>query len=119
MRSLILENSPCLIPLTFMTSSLVLNGRLSMIAWAFTGPIPGRLSSSSLLAVLRFTGFAGVGDVAALVAGRAVVERPGRAAVGAAEADFVAPDAVTRGRSVATRCLPIPLTFPSRSSTEL
>jgi hypothetical protein len=34
------------------------------MAWAFTGPIPGKLSSSSLLAVLRLTSFAAVCPVA-------------------------------------------------------
>src|SRR6476661_5516432 len=52
MESLILENSPSLIPLTFMTSSIELKGRASMIACALTGPMPKRASSCSLLAVL-------------------------------------------------------------------
>ena len=53
--SLILPNSTSLMPLTFMTSSMVLNGRPSMIAWARTGPMPGRTSSSSFDAVLMLT----------------------------------------------------------------
>src|SRR6185503_13040983 len=53
--SLILENSPCLIPLTFMTSSMVLNGRPSMMARDLTGPMPGRSWSSSRVALFRFT----------------------------------------------------------------
>ena len=50
-----MENSPSLMPLTFLMSSIVLNGRPSMMAWAFTGPMPGRASSSSLAAVLILT----------------------------------------------------------------
>src|SRR5262245_6199328 len=54
-KSLILPNSTSLMPLTFITSSMVLNGRPSMIAWALKGPIPGRTSSSSFEAVLMLT----------------------------------------------------------------
>src|SRR4051812_18259249 len=56
MRSWILENSPVLMPFTFLMSSMDLNFpcslRYSMMAWALVGPIPGRASNSSAVAVL-------------------------------------------------------------------
>src|SRR5271169_6891217 len=55
MTSLILLNIPSLIPLTFIISSGFLYGRPSMIACAFTGPISGKASICSLVAVLMFT----------------------------------------------------------------
>ncbi len=53
--SLILANSPSLMPLTFMTSSMVLNGRPSMIAAAQDRSDTRKASSSSLEAVFRLT----------------------------------------------------------------
>ncbi len=55
MMSLILANSPCLMPRTFMISSIVLKGLASMIAWALTGPMPGSMSSSCMAAELMLT----------------------------------------------------------------
>jgi len=52
MKSFILSNIFCLIPLTFMISSGLLYGLPSIIACALTGPIPGKALSSSLVAVL-------------------------------------------------------------------
>src|SRR5947199_118149 len=46
---------PALIPFTFMTSSGLAYGRPLMMACAVTGPMPGKASSSSWLAVFSST----------------------------------------------------------------
>ena len=62
-----------------------------MMAWAFTGPIPGRASSCSLVAVLIFTFCPGASFVTALEAFSADLAAFGRASFeGAAGAGAVA-----------------------------
>src|ERR1051326_2865946 len=64
---------PSFIPFTFITSSGVLKGRASIMAWALAGPISGKDSNSSLVAVLRLILWFGV--VIARSARPAPVER--------------------------------------------